>query len=621
MNERYRLVRPLAAGGMAELFLGVARGAEGFERPVAIKRVLPHLAREPDIARMFLAEARLSTLLQHQNIATVYDVGQGPEGLFLVMELVDGWDLGVLLRTAAHRGLRFPPHLAAFIVHQCLAGLGHAYRKVHDGRPVMVAHRDVSPSNVLVSREGEVKLADFGIAKLAGPAQTEPGVFRGKEAYSAPEVLRGAPATAASDQFSLGIVFYELLTGRHPFRAEERASAVAHAILTRPVTPPPDVPAPLAGAVMRMLATTPGERFPSPEALSDGFARWLAQTGQPATSQALAAFMRELGLPPTLREQAEAAGPASLHETPARVHAGSPRSATDAGGHAKPAGPGVGPPMPAMNPAGNANATPRSMSRTAQGSPLASATEPEEEPLSLPGGAALSISGRMVHHCAGCGQVLPGPNAPCGHCGTRASLAPGSGGRTTALSAASSATRHPVPSPGDELSVQQTLAESVPQSFSAAGVKSVLHTSADALELEERPRPPATDWPDETSGAWRSRVKRMGALLAALALLGGGLWLWPQRSTLLIQVLSATGLRLSAPTLSVESEPSGATVWMGDTALGTTPLRLDNRFPQERVPIQVRLKGYRTWKGTFAGGEAAHLDVKLKRAARSTPQE
>ncbi|MFP2912114.1 serine/threonine-protein kinase, partial [Pyxidicoccus sp. 3LFB2] len=279
MHERYRLVRPLATGGMAELFLGVAR-TEGFERTVAIKRVLPQLAQEPDIARMFLAEARLSMLLQHQNIATVYDVGHGPGGLFLVMELVDGWDLGVLLRNAARQGVRFPPHLAAFVVLQALAGLSHAYRKMHEGRPVMAAHRDVSPSNILVSREGEVKVTDFGIARLEGASFTEPGVFKGKEAYSAPEVLQGAPANALSDQFALGIVFHELLTGRHPFHDVKEPIAVAYAILSREVPPlPPDVPAPLAEAVLRMMARAPEQRFPTPELLGESLARWLARAG------------------------------------------------------------------------------------------------------------------------------------------------------------------------------------------------------------------------------------------------------------------------------------------------------------------------------------------------------
>ncbi|WIG95875.1 serine/threonine-protein kinase [Myxococcus sp. SDU36] len=570
MNERYRLVRPLASGGMAELFLGVARGAEGFERPVAIKRVLPHLAREPEIARMFLAEARLATLLQHQNIATVYDVGQGPEGLFLVMELVDGWDLGVLLRTAARGGVRFPPHLAAFIIHQALAGLGHAYRKVHDGQPVMVAHRDVSPSNILVSREGEVKLTDFGIARMAGPAHTAPGVFRGKEAYTAPEVLQGAPATAASDQFSLGIVLHELLTGRHPFHTETDASAVAHAILTRPVEPLPGVPAPLAGAVMRMLARAPQERFHSPESLAEGFARWLAQAGEPATSQTLAAFLRGLGLPPPLSEQAESSGRRPVTRTPG-----------DAGLLAMA--------VPAPSPA--------------------EAAALEEAPLSMPGGAALSVSGRLVHRCPRCSHVLSSPHARCSHCAMWPDAATGAAATPRTPTAPGAF----APSAGLELTAHQTLAESVPQTHVTPGAKSVLHTDADALELAERPPSPESDWPDEAALLRRSRLKRALGLLLVALLVGTGIWLWPQRSTLLIRVMSATGLRLSAPMLRVDSDPPGATVWVRDAELGRTPLLLENRYPAGRVPIQVRRKGHRTWKGTFSGGEAAHIEAKLRR--------
>ncbi|XXF76400.1 serine/threonine protein kinase [Myxococcaceae bacterium GXIMD 01537] len=303
MNERYRLVRPLAAGGMAELFLGVVKGAEGFEKPVAIKRVLPHLARDPAIARMFVAEAKLSTHLQHQNIATVHDVGQGPEGLFLVMELVNGWDLGALLRHAARRGRRFPPHLAAFIGAQALAGLVHAYRRTDNGKPVMTAHRDISPSNLLVSREGEVKVTDFGIARLEGASHgTQPGTFKGKLPYAAPEQLKGAPATAASDQFSLGIVLYELLTGRHPFGDAGDPLAVAYAIPTQEPAPLTGVPAPLADIVLRALAKAPEARFPQPEMMGEALARYLARAGVPATSGTLATFLGELNMPPTLLE-------------------------------------------------------------------------------------------------------------------------------------------------------------------------------------------------------------------------------------------------------------------------------------------------------------------------------
>jgi len=270
-SSRYRLVRPLASGGMAELFLGVARGAEGFEKPVAIKRMLPHLAREPAIAQMFLAEARLATHLQHQNIASVYDVGSGPDGLFLVMELVNGWDLGVLLRHAWRRGQRFPPHLVAFIGAQVLAGLVHAYRRTHAGRPVMTAHRDVSPSNILVSREGEVKVTDFGIARVEGVSMgTEPGSFKGKVPYAAPEVMNSQPATAASDIFALGIVMYELLTGRHPF-GDENTSLLGFVQAISTEEPPPleGVPAPLAAVVMKALAKTLPARFTGPEQMTE----------------------------------------------------------------------------------------------------------------------------------------------------------------------------------------------------------------------------------------------------------------------------------------------------------------------------------------------------------------
>ncbi len=583
MNEpRYRLLRPLATGGMAELFLGVARAAEGFERTVAIKRMLPHLAQEPDIARMFLAEARLATQLQHQNIATVYDVGQGPEGLFLVMELVDGWDLGVLLRNATRQGRRFPPHLAAFIVLQSLAGLTHAYRKLHGGQPVMVAHRDVSPSNILVSREGEVKVTDFGIARLAGVSLTEPGVFKGKAAYSAPEVLQGAPANATSDQFSLGIVFYELLTGRHPFHHVKEPVAVTHAILTREVPPPEDVPAPLAQAVLRMLARAPEARFPSPEALAELLARWLAQAGEPATSQTLSAFLRELKLPPTLRELSEAAGDSGTVD---------PRLAT------RPV------------------------------APRTFALEPEL-PTTL-GGAALSASGRLVHRCTRCGSVLSAPRAPCDHCA--AELAPPSpvfaptpqaaphAPRAPGAPAPDVQARHPAasasaPHPAPAAPALQELTEPTGPEGTSPSAPSVLEAPDEALQLAERAPRPESDWEQSPTGRPARRWGRAVAVLGVVAALGaGGAWLWTQRGTLLRQPLAAAGLAPASPVLTIHSEPPGASVLVNGKELGTTPLALDNLYPGEPIPVQVRLKGYRTWKGTFPGGQHSRLDVKLQR--------
>ena len=664
-NGRYRLVRPLATGGMAELFLGVAR-TEGFERTVAIKRVLPQLAQEPDIARMFLAEARLSMLLQHQNIATVYDVGQGPGGLFLVMELVDGWDLGVLLRHATRQGQRVPPHLAAFIVLQVLAGLAHAYRKVHEGRPVMAAHRDVSPSNVLVSREGEVKVTDFGIARLEGSSFTEPGIFKGKEAYSAPEVLQGGPANALSDQFSLGIVFHELLTGRHPFQDVKEPMAVAYAILSREVPPlPADVPAPLAAALLRMLSRAPGQRFPTPESLGETLARWLAQAGEPATSQALAAFLRQLRLPPTLRELGETGGETAATDTATR-----------------PSSPG---------------------SFNLEDAPVA--------------GPALSASGRLVHRCSRCGSSLSAPHAPCDRCAEElsppsptftpvppssvagaqgpppgaagpdasagrsrtvaygdgaATPSPGafaSAGRTGTMASASGAPGHARSSPGASAPAGRSgplpsasgapAHAPSPGAFAPAGragplpsasgapasahlgtapasagrardavptppasgalaepeqprpMRSVLELPAESLELAERAPRPEADWVEDP-GATGRRWKRLGVILGVLAVLAGtGVWLFSQRASLTGR-LTAMGV-LPPPVLSVISEPPGATVLVEGKSVGTTPLAVDNFYPATPLSVQVRLKGYRTWKGTFRGGEPVEFKVALER--------
>src|SRR5215831_11611313 len=298
MGERYRLLRLFARGGMAEVYLGVAAGAEGFEKPVAIKRILPHLAQDEQIARMFLSEAKLATFLSHQNIVQVFDVGRGPDGLFIVMELVNGWDLGTVIDQAAREGTTLSPPLAAFVASQALAGLCHAYKQRIDGKPIIIAHRDVSASNVLISAEGEVKVADFGIARIQAPLrQTEPGTFKGKIAYSAPEVLQGQVASRASDQFALGIILHEMLTGEHPFGRFENAMAYLEAIVHRPPAKLPGVPSLLAQTVGKALSKPPEDRFESPEALARSLAQFLSSCGAPSTTQELADFLHRLKLP------------------------------------------------------------------------------------------------------------------------------------------------------------------------------------------------------------------------------------------------------------------------------------------------------------------------------------
>ncbi len=578
MNEsRYRLVRPLATGGMAELFLGVARGAEGFEKPVAIKRMLPHLAREPAIAQMFLAEARLATHLQHQNIASVYDVGSGPEGLFLVMELVNGWDLGVLLRHAWRRNQRFPPHLVAFIGTQVLAGLVHAYRRMHDGRPVLTAHRDISPSNLLISREGEVKVTDFGIARIEGASLgTQPGTFKGKLPYGSPETLQGQPATALSDQFALGIVLYELLAGRHPFGdGADEPMSIAMAIAQQEPPPLTDVPAPLAAVVSRALSKAPKDRFPRPEDMAEALARYLAQSGEPASSQALAAFLSSLNLPPTLLELSDSSE------------------------------------QPDSDPGGQAPTVRRPILPTRPVDPPSFALQSEDFD-DMPGGPALSMSGRLVvptaaapapareFRCSRCNAPLPSAHAPCDRCARE--LSPGLSTLAEDVSPASPS----VP----------PRAAPAPVTDPRAPLQSVLEMKEEELELTERaPRPESDFVPIDTAEPrLRRRWGRTMALVAIpLLVLGGVVVALPQFSKQLGTFRFSPGPRSAVGMLSIQSEPSGATVTVDGTVLGTTPLAVDNIYPAQDIPMKVTLKGYKPWTGTFTGGEPVSLEVKLRK--------
>ena len=578
MNERYRLVRPLASGGMAELFLGIARGAEGFEKPVAIKRVLPYLAKDGEIARMFVAEARLATHLQHQNLVSVYDVGNDASGLFLVMELVNGWDLNVLMRHAKRRGTRFPPHLVAFIAAQALAGLVHAYRRTHNGRPVLMAHRDISPSNILVSREGEVKLTDFGIAKLEGaPQNTRPGVFKGKPSYAAPEVITGASASAASDQFSLGIVLYELLTGEHPFSNSTEPITAAMAIASGVPPPLTGMPPALAGVVMRALEKKPEARFPQPEAMAEALALYLARSGEPASSHTLASFIVGLEPPLTLFEQAQAKGDAAPLPEPAGAPAASPEQA----------------PAPAVRP-----------------------SEPTAEWAPPVGGPALSMSGRLVpaetrngfaktvpsgrlelpqphqpapqplsqsapqasFRCARCEAPLPSPHAPCDRCATELTMS---------------------------------------GSAALAAKPSVLETPAEKLELEARGPKEETLWEPERRrlpwGRWALRLAVLGALVA------GGFFALPHLKPLLPGAQRVVRSAFSTtpskpPPLIINSEPPEARVLVNGQDKGTTPLLMDNDYPPgEEIPFEVTLRGYKPWKGTFTGSAPARFDVRLQK--------
>jgi serine/threonine protein kinase len=218
----YVLVKRLARGGMAEIYLARKEGPEGFSRDLVIKRMLPHLSADPQFRALFREEARIVARLNHPNVVGVYDFGEDDETSYLVMELVRGVDLRALAARAAvesyQRGAAgaLPPHHAAKILSLVCEGLAHAHSLTDGGHPVGLVHRDVTPSNVLVSFEGAVKVVDFGVAKLQRRSRreaTQVGMVRGKHAYLSPEQARGERLDARSDLFNVGILLYESVTG------------------------------------------------------------------------------------------------------------------------------------------------------------------------------------------------------------------------------------------------------------------------------------------------------------------------------------------------------------------------------------------------------------------------
>lgn len=261
----YRIIRRLAIGGMAEVYLGKRVGTGGFEKPVAIKRMLPSLAAQPESAEAFLAEARLCVHLVHPNVVQVLDLGTSNGTPWLVMELIDGEDLRRVLNVSAQVGRPFEAAEAIHITACVSQALAHADEAPGPGgAPLRVVHRDVNPSNVLISMNGEVKLADFGVAKAAdGRMATEGNLLKGKLAYLAPELIRGAPASHSSDVFLAGVLLYELLSGKplfaHAAPGQTLAQIAAHD--ENALAMPERAPVELHPVLRRALARDPARRY------------------------------------------------------------------------------------------------------------------------------------------------------------------------------------------------------------------------------------------------------------------------------------------------------------------------------------------------------------------------
>ncbi len=255
----YQLLDRVAVGGMAEVFKARYEGVEGFEKIVAVKRILPHLSDNPEFVEMFVQEAKMVAGLSHANIVQIHDLGRIDSSYFIAMEFVHGRDLRSILRQSREKGMKLPLDLSVLIVREVCAALDYAHRKRDErGRPMRIVHRDVSPQNILISFEGDVKLADFGIAKAATKASsTEGGALRGKLMYMSPEQAWGQPMDGRSDIFSLGLVLYEMVTDVRPFVATSEMS-ILEMVRACQIRPPreanPRIPETLDRAILDALA-------------------------------------------------------------------------------------------------------------------------------------------------------------------------------------------------------------------------------------------------------------------------------------------------------------------------------------------------------------------------------
>jgi len=305
---KYVLVDHIATGGMAEIFKAKRFGHGGFESLLVIKRILPHIGAKPDFVEMFIDEAKISVALQHPNIVRVFDFGKisdvdehrkPRDNYFIAMECVEGKDVRYVLRQLARRKRYLPDRFAAFIAFEAAKGLHYAHQKQDlEGQPYGVVHRDISPSNILVSYEGEVKVADFGIAKAESNAyETRDGMLKGKFEYMSPEQAVGGHVDGRSDVFSLGIVTYEMLTSRRLFKTDSDAETLK-LIRDKDVAPPsmvkPDVPEALEAIVLKALARDRDQRYGSAQEMADDLRQYLFPASTDTLRQELNTFMNEL---------------------------------------------------------------------------------------------------------------------------------------------------------------------------------------------------------------------------------------------------------------------------------------------------------------------------------------
>lgn len=294
---RYRLIRKLAAGGMAEIFLAHLEGPAGFDKEVVVKRLFPHYAANSAVLRLFQDEARVAADLNHPNVAHIYELGCTDGQWYIAMEHVPGRDLTEVCRRGVRARDFLPLAHSVRIVCQACEGLHYVHTKVdRAGVPLGLVHRDVTPANLLLTFDGIVKILDFGIARTAARPDTDPGALKGTLAYMSPEQVRGEPVDARSDLFSLGVILYELTLGTRLFRGTE--TEIMRRITEDPIPNPrardPRFPAELEQIVMRALEKDRNQRYPNVATLQWDLEDFCARRGLHSNAVRLAQYLRKL---------------------------------------------------------------------------------------------------------------------------------------------------------------------------------------------------------------------------------------------------------------------------------------------------------------------------------------
>jgi serine/threonine-protein kinase len=311
LASRYTILRKIADGGTAEIFLAKQHGAQGFEKSVVLKRIFTTFYADPQFRHMLVDEAHVAMTLNHSNIVQVLDLGEAEGRYFLALELVDGWTLDRILRRSKAAGVPFPPPLALYLTAEVCRALAYAHGKARpDGQPLSIVHRDISPHNVLVSEQGEVKITDFGIAKAQTRREQSSGnLIKGKIAFMSPEQASGQPLDARSDLFSVGTMLYAMVTRRHPFDAPtdyETLMLVKAGDFVPPETARPGLNPELYRVIRKAMSRTPEERYQKSEEMLIDVEQVMRVAFRPVGQTELQRWLAELsakdGVPTLTRE-------------------------------------------------------------------------------------------------------------------------------------------------------------------------------------------------------------------------------------------------------------------------------------------------------------------------------